>query len=100
MSNERDTLPCPSNPEQDRPTVRVSADEQSDLLWWDAIISVETPRPAGLRPPPLPSIDLDIEVDVVFDSIQIAEAVVADAAPDTQRSRIAAVAERCNRSKN
>ena len=88
---DRKTIPCPSNPESDRPTIPVPADEMNDLLWWDALVGAETPRAGVPRPPPVPREelardDIEVEVDVMFDSIQVADAIVSDAVPPTQRS--------------
>ena len=94
MSTTKDTIPCPCNPEGDRPTIPVPADEMNDLLWWDALVGAETPRGGIPRPPPVPRDDLEIEVDVMFDSIQVADAIVDDAAPPTQRSALQAAVER------
>lgn len=89
MSNTKDTIPCPSNPEGERPTIPVPADEMSDLLWWDALVATETPRGGIPRPPPVPrDVDLDLEIEVSFDSIQVASAVVDDAIPPTWRSAL------------
>lgn len=85
---DRKTTPCPSNPEGDRPTIPVPADEMSDLLWWDALVAIETPRGSIPRPPPVPRDDIEVEVDVMFDSIQVAAAVVDDAIPPTWRSTL------------
>lgn len=96
MSNTKETIPCPSNPEGERPTIPVPADEMNDLLWWDALVAAETPRAGVLRPPPVPRDDIEVEVDVMFDSIQVASAVVDDAIPPTWRSALQVATERAN----
>lgn len=86
-TEERDTLPVGSDWKPPSESYRVPPAPRLPLEW----------RQPDSRPAQFDG-DLDIEVDVVFDTIRTAQAIVDDAVPPTERSRLMIVAERCNRS--
>lgn len=95
MNASRHTPVPPSYPETEsdihsRPTTPAPPPsfgdtEEVDQAWRSDSLDIE--------------IDLDdpeVDIEVLFDSIQIAEAMLEDRVPPTQRSRIAQVTDRCN----